>query len=152
MAGFQQAANALTGAVGTVANRVGLYGELVGKNREYRAQLEEQNAKLTKANEDLAAKQGELEIANKKITFQNEKLALSEAQLASWKEHKLEQGRKGSKRHREKVKAQKAIEDEIAKSEAGRLDRALSNNQAYMSKALALSLLYGDFASGSGGI
>ena len=50
------------------------------------------------------------------------------------------------------MKALKAEEDERAKSEVGRLDRALSNNQAYMSKALALSLLYGDFASGSGGI
>ena len=64
MAGFQQAANALTGAVGTVANRVGLYGELVGKNREYRAQLEEQNAALKKAYE-----------AQEVLTEKNEKQA-----------------------------------------------------------------------------
>ena len=134
MAGFQQAANALTGAVGTVANRVGLYSELVGKNQQYRAQLEKQNAELEKANENLAAKQGELETANTKISdYAN--------QLAAEKERNRVKHNEYSKKSRER-----------AKSEAGRLDRALSNNQAYMSKALAYTLLYGDFASGSGGI
>ena len=152
MAGFQQAANALTGAVGTVANRVGLYGELVGKNREYRAQLEDKNAALTKTNKDLEEKTRELEAANKTITSQKEQIAQSEAEKAAKIEHELELGRARGKRHREKVKALKAAEDERAKSEVGRIDRALSNNQAYMSKALAFSLLYGDFASGSGGI
>lgn len=134
MAGFQQAANALTGAVGAVANRVGLYGELVGKNREYRAQLEEQNAALTKVNEDLMAKQGELEIANTKISDQAK-------QLADLIEEKRVKHNLSSKMSRERKKI-----------EAGRLERALSNNQAYMSKAMAYTLLYGDFASGSGGI
>lgn len=134
MAGFQQAANALTGAVGAVANRVGLYGELVGKNREYRAQLEEQNAALKKLNEDLEAKQGELETANTKISdYANQLAAKEETRRVKHNEY--------NKKSRER-----------AKSEAGRLDRALSNNQAYMSKALAYTLLYGDFASGSGGI
>ena len=134
MAGFQQAANALTGAVGTVANRVGLYGELVGKNREYRAQLEEQNAALKKLNEDLEAKQGELETANATISDQAE-------QLAAKIEEKRVKHNMSSKLSRERKK-----------SEARRLERALSNNQAYMSKAMAYTLLYGDFASGSGGI
>ena len=152
MAGFQQAANALTGAVGTVANRVGLYSELVGKNQQYRAQLEKQNMDLTKTNEDLEAKKIELEAANKIITSQKEQIAKSEAEKAAKIEHELELGRARNKRYRERQKAQEAAEDEKAKSEVGRLDRALSNNQAHMSKALALSLLYGDFASGSGGI
>ena len=138
MAGFQQAANALTGAVGTVANRVGLYSELVGKNQQYRAQLEEQNAALAKANEAQAV-----------LTEKNRKQAES---LQNLIDEKKAQKNLYNKNYRARQKAKKAAEDEKAKSEVGRLDRALSNNQAYMSKALALSLLYGDFASGSGGI
>ena len=138
MAGLQQAANALTGAVGTVANRVGLYSELVGKNQQYRAQLEEQNAALKKAYE-----------AQEVLTEKNEKQA---KQLQNLIDEKKAQKNLYNKNYRARQKAQKAAEDERAKSEVGRLDRALSNNQAYMSKALALSLLYGDFASGSGGI
>ena len=138
MAGFQQAANALTGAVGTVANRVGLYGELVGKNREYRAQLEEQNAALKKAYE-----------AQEALTEKNEKQA---EQLQNLIDEKKAKKNLYNREYRARKKAEKAAEDKRAKSEVGRIDRALSNNQAYMSKALAFSLLYGDFASGSGGI
>ena len=138
MAGFQQAANALTGAVGTVANRVGLYSELVGKNREYRAQLEKQNADLEKAKEEQAV-----------LAEKNRKQAES---LQNLIDEKKAQKNLYNKNYRARQKAKKAAENERAKSEVGRLDRALSNNQAYMSKALALSLLYGDFASGSGGI
>lgn len=134
MAGFQQAANALTGAVGTVANRIGLYQELVGKNQQYRAQLEEQNTALNEANEALAKKASELAEANVTINEQA-------AKLTGWKEHKLEQARAYSKKSRAKKKV-----------EAGRLDRALSNQSSYMSKAMALTALYGDFASGGGGI
>lgn len=138
MAGFQQATNALTGAVGTVANRVGLYGELVGKNREYRAQLEEQNAALKKAYE-----------AQEALTEKNEKQA---EQLQNLIDEKKAKKNLYNREYRARKKAEKSIEDKIAKSEVGRIDRALSNNQAHMSKAMALSLLYGDFASGSGGI
>lgn len=138
MAGFQQAANALTGAVGTVANRVGLYGELVGKNREYRAQLEEQNAALTKANEKQEA-----------LTEKNRQQA---EQLQNLIDEKKARHNLSNKIYRARQKAAKAAENERAKSEVGRIDRALSNNQAYMSKALAYTLLYGDIASGSGGI
>jgi len=138
MAGFQQAANALTGAVGTVANRVGLYSELVGKNREYRAQLEKQNADLEKAKEEQAV-----------LAEKNKKQAES---LQNLIDEKKAQKNLYNKNYRARQKAKKAAENERAKSEVGRLDRALSNNQAYMSKELALSLLYGDFASGSGGI
>lgn len=134
MAGFQQAANAITGAPGRIAQNIGIYNELIGKNQQYRAQLEEQNTALAKANEELAARQNELTEANKTISDQKE-------ELAAWKEHKLAIGRESSKKSRER-----------ARSEAGRLDRALSNNASYMSKAMALNLLYGDFASGSGGI
>ena len=127
MAGFQQAANALTGAVGTVANRVGLYSELVGKNQQYRAQLEEQNAALAKANEVQEA-----------LTEKNRKQAESLENILKAKnaQHNLS-SKKSAKRKKRK--------EEL-------IERTMSQEQAHMSKALALSLLYGDFASGSGGI
>ena len=127
MAGFQQAANALTGAVGTVANRVGLYSELVGKNQQYRAQLEKQNADLTKAKE-----------VQEVLTEKNKKQAESLQNLLNEKQakHNL-----SSKKSRERKKREKEL-----------IERTMSQEQAHMSKALALSLLYGDFASGSGGI
>ena len=127
MAGFQQAANALTGAVGTVANRVGLYSELVGKNQQYRAQLEKQNADLTKAKE-----------VQEVLTEKNKKQAESLQNLLNEKQakHNL-----SSKKSRERKKRENEL-----------IERTMSQEQAHMSKALALSLLYGDFASGSGGI
>lgn len=152
MAGFQQAANALTGAVGTVANRVGLYSELVGKNQQYRAKLEEQNAEMNKKNEDLEETKQTLEVANKTIDSKNKQLEQTIAELNAEKEKNRVKHNEYNKNYRERQKALKAAENERAKSEVGRLDRALSNNQAHVSKALALSLLYGDFASGSGGI
>lgn len=54
MAGFQQAANAITGAYGTIAGRVGIYNELVGKNKEQKEQLAKQNEELNKKNEEIA--------------------------------------------------------------------------------------------------
>ena len=56
MAGFQQAANALTGSVGTVGARIGVYNELVGKNEEQREQLAKQNEELKKKNKELEDK------------------------------------------------------------------------------------------------
>ena len=65
MAGFQQAANALTGSVGTVGGRVGVYNELVGKNKEMINEL-------SKKNEELEKKNKELEKKNKIINIQDE--------------------------------------------------------------------------------
>ena len=75
MAGFQQAANALTGAYGTIAGRVGIYNELVGKNKELIEKTQAQNEELTKKNE-------ELEDKNKLIEQQYNNLkAAQEAQM-----------------------------------------------------------------------
>lgn len=53
MAGFQQAANALTGAIGTVGGRIGVYNELVGKNQELIKKTQAQNEELEKKNKEL---------------------------------------------------------------------------------------------------
>lgn len=67
MAGFQQAANAITGAYGTVAGKVGIYSELVGKNKEQREQLAKQNEELTKKNEEITGLNDELNKKNKDL-------------------------------------------------------------------------------------
>ena len=77
MAGFQQAANALTGAYGTVAGKVGIYNELVGKNKEQREQLAKQNEELDKKNKELDSKNKELEKKNNLIETRNFELNAS---------------------------------------------------------------------------
>ena len=86
MAGFQQAANALTGSVGTVGGRIGVYNELVGKNKELIKKTQAQNEELTKKNEELKKKNDELEKSDKIINLQDEIMKLS-------KESNLEQDR-----------------------------------------------------------
>ena len=74
MAGFQQAANALTGSVGTIGERVGVYNELVGKNKEQREQLAKQNEELEEKNKALGKKNKELKKKNKEIDKKNKEL------------------------------------------------------------------------------
>ena len=74
MAGFQQAANALTGSVGTVGGRVGVYNELVGKNKELIKKTQAQNEELTKKNEELDKKNEQLGKKNKELRSTNEML------------------------------------------------------------------------------
>ena len=62
MAGFQQAANALTGSVGTVGARIGVYNELVGKNKELIKKTQAQNEELEKKNEELTKKNNLIEL------------------------------------------------------------------------------------------
>ena len=74
MAGFQQAANALTGSVGTVGARIGVYNELVGKNKELIKKTQAQNEELTKKNEELDSKNKELDKKNKELRSTNKML------------------------------------------------------------------------------
>lgn len=84
MAGFQQAANALTGAIGTVGGRVGVYNELVGKNKEQREQLAKQNEELEKKNKELEKKNKELEKKDKTINFQKDSMAVGDELLTHY--------------------------------------------------------------------
>ena len=84
MAGFQQAANALTGAYGTIAGRVGIYSELVGKNQELIKKTQAQNEELEKKNEELEKKNKELEKKNKTINFQKESMAVGDELISHY--------------------------------------------------------------------
>ena len=81
MAGFQQAANAITSSFGTVAGKVGIYNELVGKNQKLIGELktankslEESNEKITGLNEELDNKNEELKKKNRDLRSTNEML------------------------------------------------------------------------------
>ena len=84
MAGFQQAANALTGAYGAVAGRVGIYNELVGKNKELIEELGSKNEELEKKNKELTKKNKELEKKDKTINYQKESMAVGDELLAHY--------------------------------------------------------------------
>lgn len=126
MAGFQQAANALTGAIGTVGGRVGIYNELVGKNKEMIKELESKNK----------------EIGDAYTALQEER---SDAQLELDALHQKEYEKKMAKKEREKFKK----ELEIRKG--ARAERLLDVQLSHASKNMMINALYGDFASGSGG-
>ena len=137
MAGFQQAANALTGSVGTVGSRIGIYNELVGKNKEQREQLAKQNEELEKKNEklqdiyDTVRKRQEWE-------FQMDKEAEAE-----------EEAKKESAKERRKES--RKINKELNIKRGAMAERKLDVQLAHASKNMMLNALYGDFASGSGG-
>ena len=84
MAGFQQAANAVTGAYGTVAGRVGVYNELVGKNKELIEELRSKNEELDKKNKALDKKNKELEKKDKTINYQKESMAVGDELLTHY--------------------------------------------------------------------
>lgn len=79
MAGFQQAANAITGSFGTVAGRVGLYSELAGKNKKLIGELKTANESLEEYNE--------------KINGLNEKLSEKNKWLQAAQEMSMEQAK-----------------------------------------------------------
>ena len=82
MAGFQQAANAITGSFGTVAGRVGLYSELVSKNQKLIGELKTANKSLEESNEKITGLNEELGEKNKLIKQQYNNLkAAQEASL-----------------------------------------------------------------------
>lgn len=129
MAGFQQAANAITGAYGTIAGRVGVYNELVGKNKKLIKELESTNAELDKKNEklqdiyDTVRKRQEWE-------FQMDKEAEAEE---------------------EAKKERRKINKELNIKRGAMAERKLDVQLAHASKNMMINALYGDFASGSGG-
>ena len=107
MAGFQQAANALTGAYGTVAGRVGIYNELVGKNKELIKKTQAQNEELTKKNEELNKKNEELEKKDKTINYQKESMAIGDELLT----HYMKGSRNMYIRNIEHARAQQSKKD-----------------------------------------
>ena len=125
MAGFQQAANAITGAYGTVAGRVGIYSELVGKNQKLIKELGSKNEEI--ANQYEALKQR------------------TEAEAKADAEWEKEYNKAMDKKEQEKFKK----ELEIRKG--AKAERLFDIQLAHASKNMVLNALYGDLASGSGG-
>lgn len=83
MAGFQQAANAITGAYGTVAGRVGIYSELVGKNKKLIGELKTANKSLEESNEKITGLNDELSEKNKRLQAAQEMSAAQAQQVGN---------------------------------------------------------------------
>lgn len=129
MAGFQQAANALTGSIGTVGGRVGVYNELVGMNKELIKDLEEKNKDISDA-----------------YTALQEQRSDAELELDALKNKEIEK----STRRQQTIEANKEHRKMIERK-ASIIDREWERSASHMSKNMMLNALYGDFASGSGG-
>ena len=129
MAGFQQAANALTGSVGTVGGRVGVYNELVGKNKEQREQLAKQNKELADAYTALQETRSEAQL---------------ELDAIYQKEYETKMKRQRT------IEAKKAHEKMIERR-ASIIDREWERKASHMSKNMMTAAMFGDLSSGSGG-
>lgn len=126
MAGFQQAANALTSAYSTVAGRVGIYNELVGKNQKLINELGEKNKEISDQYEALRE-------------------VRSDAQLELDALHQKEYEKAMAKKEHEAFKKKLEIK------KGAIAERTLDVQLAHASKNMMINTLYGDFASGSGG-
>ena len=140
MAGFQQAANALTGSVGTVGGRVGVYNELVGKNKEQREQLAKQNEELDKKNRELGEKNEKLQ------AFYDTARKRQEWEFQMDKEAEAEE-----KAKKEAAKEHRKINKELNIKRGAMAERKLDVQLAHASKNMMINALYGDLSSGSGG-
>ena len=129
MAGFQQAANAITGSVGTVGARIGVYNELVGKNKEMVKKLKEQNEELA----------NQYEILND---------VKSDAQLELDAIHQKEYEKAMIRQERREAK--KEYEKRIERR-ASIIDREWERKASHMSKNMMTAAMFGDLSSGSGG-
>ena len=129
MAGFQQAANALTGSVGTVGARIGVYNELVGKNKEMIKDLEKKNK----------------EIYDLYTTITDVR---SDAQLELDAIHQKEFEK--AMRRQERREAKKEYEKRIERR-ASIIDREWERKASHMSKNMMTAAMFGDLSSGSGG-
>lgn len=136
MAGFQQAANSLTSAYGTVVGRVGVYNELVGKNQELIKKIQAQKEELTEKNAELQ-------------DFYDKVKQREEYELQRDKEAEEEYIKQAIERQK-KREANKELK-KVIERRATIIDREWEKSASHMSKNMMINALYGDFASGSGG-
>lgn len=129
MAGFQQAANAITSAYGTIGGRVGIYNELVGKNQKMIKELEKKNE----------------EIADQYTALQ-ETRSDAQLELDAYKKAEFEKAMEKQMRREAKQEHKKIIERRETI-----IDREWEKSASHMSKNMMLNALYGDLSSGSGG-
>ena len=129
MAGFQQAAKALTGSVGTVGGRIGDYNELVGKNKEMVKKLEEQNEELANQYEILNSMKSGAQL---------------ELDAIYQKEYETKMKRLQT------IERKKEYEKRIERR-ASIIDREWERKASHMSKNMMTAAMFGDLSSGSGG-
>ena len=136
MAGFQQAANALTGAYGTVAGRVGIYNELVGKNKEQREQLAKQNEELEKKNKEIADAYTALQETRSDAQLELDAIHQKEFEKAMIRQER----REAKKEYEKRIERRASI-----------IDREWEQKASHMSKNMMTAAMFGDLSSGSGG-
>lgn len=129
MAGFQQAANALTGAIGTVGGKVGVYNELVGKNQKMIKELEEKNKEIADAYTALTETQSDAQLELDAIHNKEFEKAMER-----------QEKREAKKEHEKMIERRASI-----------IDREWERNASHMSKNMMTAALFGDLSSGSGG-
>lgn len=129
MAGFQQAANAITGAYGTIAGRVGIYNELVGENQKMIKELEEKSKEIAEQYEILHEMESDAQ------------LELDAIHQKEWEKAMRRQEKREAKKEHEKM----------IERRASIIDREWERNASHMSKNMMTAALFGDLSSGSGG-
>ena len=129
MAGFQQAANALTGSIGTVGGRIGVYNELVGKNKEMIKKLEDQNEELANQYEILNGMKSDAQ------------LELDAIHQKEWE----------TKMKRQRTIEAKKEHEKMIERRASIIDREWERKASHMSKNMMTAAMFGDLSSGSGG-
>lgn len=133
MAGIQQAVNSLTGAYGTIAGRVGIYNELVGKNQKMIKELEEKNEELQDLYDTVKQRQEyELQLDKEAEEEYNKQVVEKEAK-------------------KEAANERRKFNKELNIKRGAKAERLLDVQLAHASKNMMINALYGDFASGSGG-
>ena len=140
MAGFQQAANAITGAYGTIAGRVGIYNELVGKNKKLIKELGEKNEELESTNAELDKKNEKLQDIYDTVRKRQE-----------WEFQMDKEAEAEEEAKKEAAKERRKINKELNIKRGAMAERKLDVQLAHASKNMMINALYGDFASGSGG-
>lgn len=150
MAGFQQAANAITGSFGTVAGKVGLYSELVGKNQKLIGELKTANKSLEESNEKMTGLNEELDKKNEQLQDFYDILKQEQAWgLRMGKEAEEEYNKKVMETQKKRKKTNEL--KKVIERRASIIDREWERNASHMSKNMMINALYGDLSSGSGG-
>ena len=129
MAGIQQAVNALTGTMGTVGGRIGVYNELVGKNQKMIKELEDKNKEIADAYTALTETRSEAQLELDAI-YQKEYEKMM----------KRQERREAKKAHEKRIERRASI-----------IDREWERKASHMSKNMMTAAMFGDLSSGSGG-
>jgi len=154
MAGFQQAANAITSSFGTVAGKVGIYNELVGKNQKLIGELKTANKSLEESNEKITGLNEELDKKNEELGEKNAKLQDfydTARKRQEWEFQMDKEAAAEEEAKKEAAKEHRKINKELNIKRGAMAERKLDVQLAHASKNMMINSLYGDFASGSGG-